>query len=77
MPFPARTPVSAKFDATIIDTPSALHMIVGFNPNILAPSTIERFGVNLLTIAKEICQHPTLRITSLLEEIDVTEDSRR
>jgi len=72
VPFLTRSPDTPKpFIPTIFDTPSALHMTIGFDPSIRAPVTVERFGRNLLVIAKEICQHPTPCIASLLEKIDM------
>lgn len=75
LPFPARSPGSAKFVPVIFDTPAALHMTVTFDPNFLAPVTIEMFSRRLLIIAKEICQHRTTSIASLLGMIGAeTED---
>ena len=75
LPFLVRIPDDPdreKFSPLIFDTPSDLHMIVGFDPNILAPATIETFGRSLLVVAKEICQHSSSpRIGSLLEKIDM------
>lgn len=71
LPFTARTLECEKFVPMIFDTPSDIHMTVRFDPSILAPVTIEKFGRSLLTIAKEICQHPTLCIASLLGKIDM------
>jgi hypothetical protein len=75
LPFRARSPGvkvgPIRFAPIIFDTPSSLHMIIGFDPNILTPITIEKFGRNLLSIAKEICLNPTHQIASLLGKIDV------
>lgn len=71
LPFPARSPDRAKFIPVIFDTPAALHMAIGFDPNIIAPVTVERFGRRLLLVAKEICQCPMPSIASLLGKIDV------
>jgi hypothetical protein len=71
LPFHARTPGPGKFVPVIFDTPSDIHMTVRFDPNILAPVTIERFGRSLLIVAKEICQDRTPKIDSLLGMIDV------
>jgi hypothetical protein len=71
LPFPARTPGAAKFVPVIFDTPSGIHMTVRFDPNVLAPGTIEKFGRSLLIIAKEICQHPLPPVASLLRQIDM------
>lgn len=74
LPFPARSPDNpqgAKFGPVIFDTPSDLQLIAGFDPTRLAPLTVERFGRSLLLVAKEICQHSSPCIASLLAKTDV------
>jgi hypothetical protein len=71
LPFPARSPGSSKFVPLFFDTPSALYMTVTFDPNILAPLTIEKFTRHLLTIAEEICQNTASCVASLLGRIGV------
>jgi hypothetical protein len=69
--FPTRSPAYVRFVPLIFDTPSALHMTIAFDPKILAPLTIEKFGRSLLIVCKEICQHPMPCIESLLGKVDV------
>jgi len=71
LPFTARTVESAKFAPVIFDTPSDIHILVRFDPNVLAPATVEMFGRHLSIIAMETCEHPTLCIASLLDKIDM------
>lgn len=74
LPFRARSPGaevgSVRLAPVIFDTPSALHMIIGFDSSSLASTTVEKFGQALLRIAKAVCEHPTPSIASLLEVID-------
>jgi non-ribosomal peptide synthetase component F len=70
LPFPASTPGLVKFQPVLFDTPSGIHMTVMFDPNILAPATIETFARRLLSIARGVCRDSTTCLGSLLRNID-------
>jgi hypothetical protein len=69
-PLAVRFPNRAKFVPVIFDTASGLHLTVNFRPDLLASTTVGRFGRNLLLVARELVADASRRIAPLLAMLD-------
>lgn len=64
--FPFRAMRSETFIPLFFDTPDGINVTVRYRPDLLAHSSIERFGRNLRILSEEITQHPHVPVTSIL-----------
>lgn len=71
LPFLARSPDTPKLVPVFFDTPSSVQMTVTFDPNVLAPATIESFIRSLLSVAREATEQPMPSVAALLRWVTV------
>jgi len=60
-----RTIVAYKLNAWFSDTSSGIGAMLGYNPGLVAESTISKVGRNLRHFSEEFAARPTTRLTSL------------